>query len=234
MKDTLFLLSDLWLMATTWTYGFKLWRNYLNQLLTLEYLVVAVSSTNFLFWSLLGAHKSSPLYDLAYALDAFSRSFGITLILVIGLLAVTHGYQPPAWVKVGATGLAVAGAVVFGRMHSDHLVHDFPHLALATFYVVANLLTTAFLAYFVTKLWRAGATGIAVLTAVVTAAACYVAVIYDFFPYSFDDADRTIFYTIALTVWGCQAVTYYYAYRAMRERRAAAVTVSARTASATS
>ena len=230
MKDLLFLASDLWLMATTWTYGIKLWRNYRNQLLTLEYFVVAVSSTNFLLWSLLGAHKSSPLYDLAYALDAFSRSFGITLILVIGLLAVTHGYKPPTWVKVGATGLAVAGALIFGRMHSDHLVHDFPHLTLAVFYVVTNLLTTVFLAYFTMRLWQTGATRIAVLTGLVTAAATYVAVTYDFFPFSFDDADRTIFYTIALTVWGCQAITYYHAYKAMREHREAVPTVSTPTA----
>lgn len=233
MKDILFLLADLWLMATTWIYGIKIWRNYRNQLLTIEYLVVAVSSTNFLFWSLLGAHTSSPMYDVAYALDAFSRSFGITLILVIGLLEVTHGYKPPTWVKVGSLGLAVAGALVFGRMHSDHLVHDGPHLALATFYVVTNLLTAAFLAYFTVRVWRTGATGIAVMTGLVTAAATYVAITYDFFPFSFDDEYRTIFYTIALTVWGAQAITYYYAYRAMRQYNEASGTVSAQTASVT-
>lgn len=235
MKDLLFLASDLWLMATTWTFGTKLWRNYRNQLLTLEYFVVAVSSTNFLLWSLLGAHKSSPMYHLAYALDAFSRSFGITLILVIGLLAVTHGYKPPTWVKLGATGLAIAGALVFGPMHSDHLVHDFPHVALATFYVVTNLLTTAFLAYFTTRLWRMGATRLAVLTGLVTAAATYVAITYDFFPLSFDDKNRAIFYTIALTVWGAQAITYYYGYKAMREdNEAAAVTPTTRKVGAAS
>lgn len=234
MKDTLFLLSDLWLMATTWTYGFKMWRNYRNQLLTLEWLVVAVSSTNFLLWALLGGDKSSPMYDLAYALDAFSRSFGITLILVIGLLSVTHGYKPPAWVKLGATGLALAGALILGRMHSDHLVHDFPHVALAVFYVVTNLLTTAFLAYFTMRLWRAGLTRIALLTGVVTAAATYVAVTYDFFPFDFDDADRTIFYTIALSTWGAQAITYYYAYKAMREHNAATPAGAPRPIGATS
>lgn len=222
MKDALFLLSDLWLMATTWTFGIMFWRNYRNQLLTLEWFVVAVSSTNFLLWSLLGGEKSSPMYDLAYALDAFSRSFGITLILVIGLLSVTHGYKPPTWVKLGATGLALAGALILGRMHSDHLVHDFPHVALAVFYVVTNLLTTAFLTYFVMRLWRAGASRIAILTGFVTAAATYVAVTYDFFPLSFDDADRTVFYSMALTVWGCQAITYYYAYKVMREHNEAA------------
>lgn len=236
MKDILFLLADLWLMATTWTCGLKLWRRYRNQLLTLEYGVVAVSSTNFLLWSLLSGKKSSPMYYLAYDLDAFSRSFGITLILVIGLLAVTHGYKPPTAVKVGATVLAVAGAVTFGPMHSDNLRHDFAHLALAIFYVIANLLTTCFLLYFATRLWRAGAQRLAVLTAAVSLAATYVALTYDFF-YTFvpgangdsklnryhtwlytDDSSRTIFYTIALTVWGAQAITYYFGYKAMRKQ----------------
>lgn len=234
MKDLLFLASDLWLMATTWTFGIKVWRKYRNQLLTLEYFVVAVSSTNFLLWSVLSGKKSSPMYYLAYDLDAFSRSFGITLILVIGLLAVTHGYKPSTGVKVGVTTLTVVAAVVFGPMHSDKLIHDFPHVALATFYVVMNLLTTAFLAYFAMRLWAIGATKLSVLTALVSAAACYVAITYDFFPFSFDDKNRTIFYTVALTVWGCQAITYYYAYKVMREHREAADTVSARPRIATS
>lgn len=221
MKDLLFLASDLWLMATCWTFGIKMFRNFGNHLLTLEWLVVATSSTNFLIWSLLGGHTSSPLYDIAYALDAFSRSFGITLILVLGLLTVTHGWKPPLWVELGATALAVAGALTLGRLHNDHLVHDTLHLSVATFYVVTNLLTALFLAYFVTRLWRAGATGIAIWTGVVTAAATYVAITYDFFPFSFDDANRTIFYTIALTVWGAQAVVYYYAYRAMHDHNVA-------------
>ena len=181
MKDLLFLAADLWLMATTWIYGAKLWRNYRNQLLTLEYFVVAVSSTNFLLWSLLSGKKSSPMYYFACDLDAFSRCFGITLLLVIGLLAVTHGYKPPTAVKAGATVLAFAGAVIFGPMHSDDLPRDFPHLALATFYVVGNLLTTCFLLYFATRLWRAGAQRLAALTAVVSLAATYVVLSYDFF-----------------------------------------------------
>jgi hypothetical protein len=216
MKVALFLLSDLWLMATTWTFAFKFFRNYRNHLLTLEWLVVAVSSTNFLLWSLLGGDEKSPMYHLAYALDAFSRSFGITLILVIGLLTVTHRYHPPAWVEVGATALAVGGALLFGPIHSDHLNHDDSQaMALAIFYVVTNVLTTLFLLYFASRLWQAGSRGIAVLTALVTAVACFVAVTYDFFPFSFDDADRTIFYTLALTTWGAQAVIYYVGYRAL-------------------
>lgn len=215
MKDLIFLASDLWLMATCWTFGIKIFRTYGNHLLTLEYLVVATSATNFLVWSLLGGHKSSPLYHLAYGFDAFSRSFGITLVLVIGLLTVTHGYKPSPKVEWSAFALALAGGLLLGPMHNDHLVYDGPHVALASFYVATNLLTTCFLAYFVMRLWRIGATKVAVFAGLATAAATAVAINYDFFPWSFDDADRTYFYMFALTTWGCQAVTYFYAYRAM-------------------
>jgi hypothetical protein len=227
MKDLLFLVSDVWLMATTWHFGIKLLRKYDNHLLTLEWLVVAVSSTNFLLWSLLGGDEGSPMYHLAYALDAFSRSFGFTLILVIGLLTVTHGYKPPVWLKVGATALAIVGAVVFGPMHSDSLdYNDTQALALATFYVVTNLLTSAFLMYFAWRLWRIGATKVAVLTALVTALASYVAITYDFFPFAFDDEPRTFFYTLALTTWGAQAVIYFYGYRALHNHNVAAEAIS--------
>lgn len=215
MKAIIFLASDLWLMATCWTFGIKILRRYNNHLLTLEYLVVACSATNFLLWSLLGGHKSSPLYNLAYAFDAFSRSFGITLILVIGLMRVTHGYRPSPKVEWGAFGLALAGALVFGRMHNDHLVHDFPHVTLAAFYVLTNLLTTCFLAYFVMRVWKIGAKREAIFAGLATAAATAVAINYDFFPWSFDDKDRTYFYIFALTTWGTQAITYFYAYKAM-------------------
>ena len=109
-------------------------------------------------------------------------------------------------------------------------MHDTLHLSVASFYVATNLVTTVFLAYFTVRVWRAGAHLVAVLTGLATAAGTYVAITYDFFPFSFDDEYRTIFYTIALTVWGCQAATLYFAYRALHDHRAAAVTVSAPTA----
>jgi fluoride ion exporter CrcB/FEX len=228
MKDLLFLAADLWLMATTWIFGFKMLRFH-NHLLSLEWFVVAVSSTNFLAWSLLGGDESSPMYHLAYILDAFSRSFGFTLLLIVGLLTVTDGYKPPLRVKLGVVALTAVSAVILGPIHNDHLVHDGLHLTVASFYVVTNLVTTVFLAYFTMRVWKAGAHLVAVLTGLATAAGTYVAVTYDFFPFSFDDEYRTIFYTIALTVWGCQAATLYFAYRALHDH-AAAVTVSPPTA----
>jgi hypothetical protein len=227
MKDLLFLASDVWLMTTCWYFGITMLRTYRNHLLTLEWLVVAVSSTNFLLWALLGGDEGSPMYHLAYALDAFSRSFGVTLILVIGLLRVTHGYKPPLRVEVGATALAIAGAVLLGPIHSDTLDHDDSQaLALAIFYVVTNLLTAVFLMYFAWRLARIGATRLAVLTAAVTALASYVALTYDFFPFAFDDEARTMFYTLALTTWGAQAVIYFYGYRALHDNNVASGTVS--------
>ncbi|MER6973709.1 hypothetical protein ABT304_21785 [Nocardioides sp. NPDC000445] len=218
MKDLLFLAADLWLMATCWYFGIKIFRRYRNHLLTLEYLVVAVSSTNFLLWALTGGSESSPMYSLAYALDAFSRSFGITLILVLGLMRVTHLYKPPLWVEVGATALALAGAVLLGPIHSDTLDYDDSKaLAIAVFYVVTNLLTAAFLMYFAWRLWQIGAVKQAVAAAAVTALASYVAISYDFFPFSFDDEHRTIFYILALTTWGLQAVVYYVGYQALHD-----------------
>lgn len=213
MKELLFLAADLLLIFAGFRYGLRFLRTYHNHLLALEWLVVGTSAANFLFWSLLSGSEDSPLYDVAYALDAFSRSFGITLILVLGLMAVTHRYKPPPAVEVGVTLLAVAGAVSLGRLHSDSDVNT----ALATFYVVTNLLTACFLAYFVWRLWGIGARRQAVWAAVVTAAATFIAITYDFFPFSFDDANRTIFYTAALATWGAQGIAYFYAYRAMHE-----------------
>lgn len=228
MKDLLFLAADLWLMAVTWYFGIRMLRTFGNHLLTLEYLVVAVSSTNFLFWALLGGDESSPMYNLAYALDAFSRSFGFTLILVIGLMTVTHRWKPPLRLEIGVTLLAAVSGVVLGRLHNDQLQYDALHLSVAVFYVVTNVLTTVFLAYFAHRLWKAGKTRIAALTGLVTAAGTFVALTYDFFPFSFDDANRTIFYTVALTVWGCQGAVYYYAYSALHAHNAVTVPTQSR------
>ena len=221
MKELAFLAADLWLMGTSWYFAFVMFRTYGNHLLALEGAVVGVSSTNFLLWALLSGSEDNPMYQLAYILDAFSRSLGFTLLLVLGLLTVTHGYKPSLGVKVGVTALTAVAAVLLGPVHSDTLQRDGLHLTVAVAYVVLNVLTTIFLLWFAKQVWDAGATGVAALAVLATLAATYVAVVYDFFPFSFDDADRTIFYSLALTVWGCQAATYLLAYRVLHDRRTA-------------
>jgi hypothetical protein len=61
--------------------------------------------------------------------------------------------------------------------------------------------------------WDAGARW----TGLVTAAATTIAVVYDFFPFPFDDANRTFFYTAELATWGTQGFVYFFAYRALHD-----------------
>ncbi|MEU1996729.1 transporter [Nocardia gamkensis] len=210
MKDLLFLLADVWLIAAGFSIGWKFIRNYGNWLLGLEATVVGVSATNFLVGSLLGAEAGGVPYSVAFFLDAFSRSFGFTLVLVLGLMAVTHRYKPTLAVEIGAFGLAIAGGFYLGQFHDETL-----HVGPATFFLAANVLTTLFLAYFAKRLWDIGARGLSVWTGVVTAAGTAIAITYDFFPLPFDDELRTFFYTAALTTWGAQGFVYYFAYRAL-------------------
>ncbi|GGQ73843.1 transporter [Streptomyces flaveolus] len=221
MKETLFLLADLWMIFAGYFYGWRFIRRYGNYLLGLEWMVVATSGSNFLLWSLLGAKSDSVLYDLAYFLDAFSRSVGITLILVLGLMKVTHRYKPSRSVDVAVFGVAIVAALFLRPFHGADLHTDRGAFWVSVFYVVVNLLTAAFLCYFVKRLWGAGARWPAVWTGLVTTAATTIAITYDFFPLPFDDANRTIFYTAALATWGTQGFVYFRAYRALHDRDAA-------------
>lgn len=215
MGAAMFLAADVWMIYAGFTCGWMFIRRYGNYLLGLEWMVVATSGTNFLLWSLLGGDEASPLYWLAYFFDAFSRSVGVTLIVVLGLLRVTHRYHPSRTVDIGAFALATAAGLYLQQFH-----HEF-HVGPATFYVVVNVLTSIFLCWFVSQLWRAGARRHAIATALVVAAGLTIAVTYDFFPISGDDEYRTTFYTLALATWGTQMFVIFRAYRAFHDRAAA-------------
>ena len=215
MRDLLFLLADLWMIFAGYYCGTRFIRSYGNYLLGLEWIIVATSGVNFLVWSLLfGGDPSSPLGDVGYFFDAFSRSVGITLILVLGLMQVTHHYKPSRAVDVGVFALAGAAGLYLQQFREFHV-------GPATFYVVVNLLTTLFLAYFSWRLWRVGAKGMAVWAGLASAAACAIAVVYDFFHIPGDDTHHTLFYIAALTAWGTQMYVYFFAYRALDEREGA-------------
>ena len=216
MSATLFLVADLWLIFACFFGAWRFIRHYGNHLLGLEWLIVGTSAVNFLVWSLFVGDQSSPLYWLAGFLDAFSRSVGFTLILVMGLMRVTHRYRPRPAVEIGVFALAV----VAGLYLQQFLGHGL-HVGPATFYVVVNLLTTGFLAYVTWRLWGIGAKNLAVWTAVVTAAATVIALTYDFFPIPGDDEQHTLFYIAALATWGTQAFVYLHAYRALHDHNVA-------------
>jgi hypothetical protein len=216
MKDLLFMLADLWMIFAGFYFGWLLIRRYGNYLLGLEWMVVATSGTNFLLWALFSGDEGNFLYDVAYFFDAFSRSIGITLILVLGLMQVTHRYKPSVPVEVGVFALAIVAGLYLQQFRAGEF-----HVGPATFYVVVNVLTTLFLAYFVWRLWKIRAYGLAVLTGLATAAGSVIAITYDFFPLAGDDEHRTIFYTAALATWGTQLFGYFIAYRALHNHNLA-------------
>ncbi len=209
LKTALYALADLFMIVAGFTYGVRFIRNYRNYLLGLEWIIVASSGTNFLVYGLVGADETSPMFHAAFFLDAFSRSVGITVILVLGLMKVTHGYQPSIAVDFAAFGLAIVGGLVMSLFAADLGV------AGAIFYVLMNVLTTLFLFYFAWRLWHIGAHGNAISVAAVTIAAAAVAGIYDFYRIPGDDQHHTIFYILALTTWAAQMTVYYYGYRAL-------------------
>ena len=131
------------------------------------------------------------------------------MILVLGLMKVTHGYKPSVAVDIGVFGLAIIGGLVMSLFAEDFGV------AGAIFYVVMNALTTLFLFYFAWRLWRIGAQGNAMAVAAVTIAAAAIAGMYDFYRIPGDDQHHTIFYILALTTWAAQMTVYYYGYRAL-------------------
>ncbi|TQM33428.1 transporter [Nocardia bhagyanarayanae] len=208
IKELLFAVADIWMIAVGFTYGILFIRNYKNYLLGLEWIIVATSGSNFLVYGIVKAGHDSPMYTAASFLDAFSRSVGITLILVLGLMQVTHRYKPSVAMDIGAFALAaVAGWILLG--YSENI-----GTPAKVFFIVVNVLTTIFLGYFVKRLWDIDERGHAVWAAVATACAFVIASIYDFVHIPGDDAEHTIFYILALSTWGLQMCVYYRAYRA--------------------
>lgn len=215
MKELLFIVADLWMIVAGFVYGWKFIRSYDNYLLGLEWIVMATSGSNFLLWSLMGGDERSFMYVVAYFFDAFSRSVGMTLILVMGLMRVTHRYKPSMAVDMGVFALATAAGLYLQRFHGQF------NLGSATFYVAVTVLTTLYLVYVVWRLWEIDARGEATGTALVTAASLAITVMYDFLPIPGDDAYRTTFYILALTTWGFMLYMYFRAYRVLHDHNAA-------------
>lgn len=208
IRELLFAVADIWMIAVGFTYGVKFIRNHQNYLLGIEWLIMGTSGTNFLIYGLVHAGHDSPMYHIAYFLDAFSRSIGFTLILVLGLMKVTHRYKPSAAVDVGAFALAAVFGFVLSSFAEEIGVSG------KIFYVVAFVLTAGFLIYFVLRLWDIGERGHAVWVAIATACNLVIAGIYDFVHIPGDDSEHTIFYILALSAWGLMMFVIYRAYRA--------------------
>lgn len=224
-----FLIGDVIMIVGGYWAGWKFIKQYRNYLLGIEWFIIATSGVNFLVWALRfpedkEAGAASLQYSAAFFLDAFSRSVGVTLLLVVGLLAVTHRYKSSMAVDVAIFVLGIGAGLYLGQPkfqdHVDDSGHHILYTGPATIYLVVNLLTLVFLVYVTKRLWAIGASKVAVATLLVSMAATGIALSYDFFPFpnSVDPLEnRPLFYSMALTVWGLQLFTYLFAYRALHE-----------------
>lgn len=221
LKLIAFLFADFAMVLSGAVYGWKFLKKD-NVLLGLEWWVVAISGTNFFFYALT---ESQVLYGGAYFLDAFSRAFGLPVIGIAGLMAVTHAYRPSKLTDIlwFAGGFAIAAVLmlvapeyraVLGQYGDAALVHAIT-AAKPWLYLLMWTAFSCFLAYFAWRLFRAGERlqGWSIILALVAGQA--IAIIYDFFKIPGDDADHTLFYIAALSTWGFLMFALYHAYCAL-------------------
>ncbi|GAB3627986.1 hypothetical protein PTE30175_02637 [Pandoraea terrae] len=196
-------LAILLLVVTSFIYGLKFLKKR-NYLLGIELLIVTFSASNFLFYFLSGAHFA---YRISFFLDAFSRGFGIPVIAVAGLMAVTHRYKPSILMDVVFFGAAIAGTVAL--VAADFVIQPRPY-----FYVVMWGAFSIYLAYFAKRLVSAGENLHAMGVILVLLSSQAIACIYDFYTIPGDD-DHIVFYILAVTTWSFLSVELYYAYCAL-------------------
>lgn len=203
LKIYLYILADIILIATSLIYGVKFLRKG-NYLLGGEWLVVTFSATNLLLNALTDAQL---YYSISLFCDAFSRSFGIPVIGIAGLMAVTHGYKPSKLVDLLFFVAATVVTVIVWT--ADFMVEPKPY-----FYLVMWSVFSIYLAYFAKRLLDVGEKfhAAAVLLALLFTQA--IASIYDFYPISGDEG-HVVFYIFALLAWSYQGVALYYAYCAL-------------------
>lgn len=200
-------LSSAILAATTGVYGFKFVRKR-NFLIGFEWWIVTISASN----ALIFFATDSPLsYAISHFLDAFSRGFGMPVIAVAGLMAVTHGYRPSVRQDVALFVLATAGTVALVTVGALQPV-------LPYFYVTMWALLSIYLAGFVLRLLRAGHAFQALTTTVGLVASLAIACIYDFYRIPGEETNVVFnFYVLALLTWSYLTAMLYYAYRALEQ-----------------
>ncbi|WP_103347786.1 transporter [Amycolatopsis sp. CA-128772] len=208
MRDILFAAADIWMIAVGLICGVKVIRGQHNYLIGLEWIIMGVSGSNFLVYGVTKAGPDSLTHHIAFFLDAFSRSIGFTLILVLGLLVVTHRYKPTLRVEVGAFSLAAVLGFVLSEFADEIGTPG------KVFFLITALATSGFLSYFAWRLREIGERAHAVWLLGATALNVVVASIYDFWRIPGDDADHTRFYILALFTWGLAMLVIYRAYAA--------------------
>jgi len=205
LRSLILVLSSALLAVSSFVYGWKFVKRR-NYLLGVELWIVGISSTNAIGFFSTG---SEALYEISHFFDAFSRGFGMPIISVAGLMAVTHGYKPSIRQDIGVFLASFAGAFVL-------VGTSFMSGALPYYYLLMWTLMSLYLVYFIKRLLGVGATrqAMALLLALVTSQA--IACINDFYKIPGEETNVVFnFYTLALCTWAYFEVAIYFAYRAL-------------------
>lgn len=177
-----------------------------NYLMGVEWLILGISSSNFLFYFL---SESQFSLHVAHFFDAFSRGFGIPIVTTLGLMILTHGYKPSILEDIGFfVGSFIATAILIGV---DALGKFLPF-----FYLVMWILFSVYLAYFIKRLLQVGENLQAVLMSIALVSSLLIAVIYDFYKIPGEETNVVFnFFALALFTWSYLTVQAYYAYCAL-------------------
>jgi hypothetical protein len=208
IEHQLFILSIALLAATASVYGMKFLGKG-NYLLGVEWLVVALSGASILVFALGGVDAG---YRIAYFCDAFARGCGGPVVIILGLMAVTHGYRPLLWFDLYLFAGAAAGTAALVEADAAAALRP-------AFYLAMWSLFSLYLVCFIRRLAAAHAYRHAVAVGLVLVSAQTIAGMYDFYPLPGDD-ERLYFHATAGLVWSFLCVELYYAYCAL-ERAAA-------------
>ena len=205
--DIVMLLTCVLLVLSGTTYGIKFLKKR-NFLLGFEWLIVAFSGTNLLIYLLT---QDKLHYSISFFCDAFSRGFGIPIVTVLGLMAVTHNYKPSTFKDIVIFAVTFAGTFVL--IDTEFMVKPLPY-----FYLIMWTGFSVYLGYFIWKLARFGERLHAFGVALAAVSALAVASIYDFFPIPGDES-KGLFLCIALTTWSYLMIQLYYAYLAFERAK---------------
>lgn len=198
-------ISSALLALSSFIFGWKFIKKR-NYLLGLELWVVGVSATNAVGFFSTG---SPVLYAISHFFDAFSRGFGMPVIAVAGLMAITHGYKP----SIRQDVLVFVGcfAATFVLVDADFIAGVLPY-----YYLAMWISLSIYVVYFITRLLSIGAMFRAISMAIALFTSLAIAGIYDFYKIPGEETNVILnFYTLALCSWAYFMMAMYYGYCAL-------------------
>ena len=179
-----------------------------NVLLGLEWIILGFSASNmFLFFN--GLNEASGA--IAMLCDAFSRSVGIPVIGLLGLMKLTHGYTPSLRAEV----ILFVGGFLLAAVFVDSVAFA---QELPVFYLLLGVAWSLFLFYFAYRLSQLGLWPYALAVGFGNICTFLVAMLEGIITIPGEETNLILnFYFIAHWVWALNFGVLYFAYKAMSE-----------------